>query len=263
MWLSGFKFDSITANEGCRVAHHSFYIFLAHREDNDRDGGFFLSHEIIDSLFSFLPRTGNNIGKRFSFQRMIVFRCCDQDIGGIYISILSQYRRQHGTRGRVRVLVGGHVHATLPSLFDELDRVGDAAPIRLAVGFVMGNLDSSARSLPYLDCLRHRLGQFCALISDVRGIDAVVLGDNPGKLYEFRRLRKRAWGIDQACGHAYSAVLHSLANQFLHAIEFVGIRLAAFHSHGIHTHDTMRNIISGIDRNALFFKHAEVVGDSV
>ena len=107
--------------------------------------------------------------------------------------------RERVTQGwpevRVHVVIRQDVEAARPRGFPErlnLPRLPDAAVLRI----VVTDLDGTAGALADLDAFSDGVHDRLALPADVRGVEAVMAGDNLCELDDFLRRREASGRID-------------------------------------------------------------------
>ena len=143
-------------------------------------------------------------------------------------------REQAGHRRAARnvgVDVGGHANAAFPCCLDHVQRPFHLAPVlapgRLQVGYLHGN----ARFLADSQRLGDGLLEGAALAAHVRRVEAAGLLGHLRQGHELGRVAVASGGVDQTRGQAEGAVVHRLADEALHAHQFVGARRPVGKSH--------------------------------
>src|SRR5438445_5824047 len=112
----------------------------------------------------------------------------------------------------MHVVISHDVDAACPRGFPErlkLPRLPDAAVLRI----VVADLDGTAGALADLDALSDGVHDRLALPADVRGVEAVMTGDNLSELDDLLRRREASGRIDQSGAHAEGARVHRLVDE--------------------------------------------------
>ena len=151
---------------------------------------------------------------------------------------------QHGrfkssAGGFIRILIGDDVDTFTPRSINHGDNLRCLPPNTFSQRLDMRNHDGQVRLAADLDRFGHCAFQtdvVAVLVAQVAVIDAAHLCGDFCQRNDLVRLREALWNVEQASGHTECALAHSLANEVLFALEFIGSRRAIGHGEHLLAH---------------------------